>query len=339
MKVANFTFNLKDFFHLHKSEIVLGIIALTLILLPSFLYLVLFSPQKSATIATKKAEQLPQLFSSNTTSLASIEDPKCDAQTIACDPQFKENKDLACGIAKGRALNALLTDDASPCKGMDEAFVEQQLDEACSKGCTAPTVTTIPNPTTQPEPTSPQPTTPADPSNFSLKMNFKVKLPGIGKANFENSAPKNTNIDSTVTITDPQNGTAIKEIGVPLKYSEADAIFEGEFTYSDTVSEKEFTVKLKTPTSLAKKMPDTFQQKGQNQKTAELTLAMGDIVESNEINVQDYNTFITCFKKLSSCSQESTERSDLNDDGKVDIDDLNILQRAFSVGKGDLIGD
>lgn len=101
--------------------------------------------------------------------------PGCDAQTIACDPQFQENKNAACGAFKSVAVDNLLSRDESPCKGRDRKFVEAVLNEACVAKCeresptptnvNQPTVTETPIITSSPTPTpSPSPTPPATPT-------------------------------------------------------------------------------------------------------------------------------------------------------------------------------
>lgn len=59
----------------------------------------------------------------------------CTAQKIACNPQFIDNKKIACGLLKNKIIDELLKRNESPCKSINRAIVENQMNEACQIGC------------------------------------------------------------------------------------------------------------------------------------------------------------------------------------------------------------
>jgi hypothetical protein len=61
-------------------------------------------------------------------------------------------------------------------------------------------------------------------------------------------------------------------------------------------------------------------------------LISGDVNSDNQLNLVDYNIFLTCFGNKQ-CNTKT--QADLNMDGKVDEVDLNILYDQFATRQGD----
>ena len=342
---------LKDIWHKHKSSIVLVAIVLLIVSLPTFLYLKLKSLESNNQDAVSVAQKQPAPTSPESTQnqIASLTDNNCTAQVIACDQQFKDNKTLACGTFKGQVVDELLTRDESPCKGMDRAYVEAQLNEACSKGCLptptpTKTPTPTPSPTASPTPTteaptatptpSPSPTpiqdaspTPTTPNSFVLG-NISFSLPGIGLNNFENNAPKNLVRTIYATLYNSSTNAVVTQAESTFSYNTANGKYKGDITFNAPKNVAYYAT-IRTSSSLTKKVT----------ASVSVTLVSGDLNEDNQMTIEDYNAMISCYKLLPSCSNSMNTKSDLNDDGAIDIDDINIMQRAFSTGKGELTGD
>src|SRR6185437_2787953 len=81
-------------------------------------------------------------------------------------------------------------------------------------------------------------------------------------------------------------------------------------------------------------------QAGQSQAVAlpTVTMSTGDIMGMGNISILDYNALINCFEDFGpskDCPQPSLKQnSDLNDDGKVDLGDLNLFLRELSNQSG-----
>ncbi len=330
---------LKKFWHEHTSTILLVGVVLLVVTLPTFLYLKLKSLEPNNQAAVSIAQQPTQEPVQN--QIASLADNNCTAQVIACDQQFKDNKTLACGTFKGQVVE-LLKRDESPCKGMDRAYVEGQLDEACTKGClptptptnanNPPTATPTPTPTTRPNDNQPTPTstpspTPSTADSFDLQ-NISFSLPGIGLSNFENNVPKNLVRTIHAILYNNSTNEIVTQTDATFAYNTSTGKFNGDITFNAPKNVAYYAT-IRTSSSLTKKVT----------ASVSVTLVSGDLNEDNQMTIEDYNAMISCYKLLPSCSNSMNTKSDLNDDGAIDIDDINIMQRAFSTGKGELIGD
>lgn len=97
----------------------------------------------------------------------------CTAADVACDPEFIKNKSLACGSFKDQAESEV----AKTC-AVDPATAKALVDEACAKGCPAPTI--APTSASTPGPTiasTPAPTSPAVPTPTPKKGKSTSKFP------------------------------------------------------------------------------------------------------------------------------------------------------------------
>ena len=71
---------------------------------------------------------------------------------------------------------------------------------------------------------------------------------------------------------------------------------------------------------------------GQTTSAPGVKFVSGDINSDNELNLLDYNIFISCFGGKA-CDKK--QQADLNLDGKIDEVDLNILYTQFATRKGE----
>lgn len=340
---------LKRTWHAHKSSLILILSVLLIVSLPTLLYLKLKKPvnkdQTTASVVQPQPTSVPVSTPQN--EIASLADNNCTAQAIACDQQFKDNKTLACGTFKGQAVDELLKRDESPCKGMDKAYVEAQVDEACQKGCLPqPTSTNTPTPTSSPTPSptptstptpSPTPTLTPSPTTTpnALQLNLKLTIPGIGNSQWENSHPLHNSRTGTIQVFDNSTDTKITEAAIDVLFDSTTTSYATLFIYSNAENGKKYYLKVKLNGTLIKRISGTYAA-GPTATTPTTLLVPGDLDTNNEMGVQDYNLMVGCYKALPICTQELKDVADLNDNGTIDIDDLNILQRAFAIGRGDL---
>lgn len=79
--------------------------------------------------------------------------------------------------------------------------------------------------------------------------------------------------------------------------------------------------------------------KGQTNTIPPLILVSGDIDTSensdNDLNLNDYISFISCYKNADTCTSEQKQRADLDDNGTIDTVDITIMQRGFAIRSGD----
>lgn len=298
--------------------VILPIIVFALIVFPSLWYALFLHSEPELEVINNLTEIDEQDTSTYMTdSFETFDQATCNAQTIACNQQFQENKSLACGIAKGNAIDALLDDPA--CKGLERSYVEQQLNEACDKGC----LTSTPTPTQgQNQPT---PTTTTPPNKFTIN-NAKFALPGIGNGQFDNKLPV-TATRKILAILYNQSGTKITQTESDFTYDNT-GFFKGNLEFTAYENSTNY-VTIKDSVSLSKKISTN----------ATNILKTGDINSDNQLDIKDYNLMIACFKSSNICTDSIKKLSDLNDNGTLQGEDLNILQRSFGNDGKDLVGD
>jgi hypothetical protein len=78
---------------------------------------------------------------------------------------------------------------------------------------------------------------------------------------------------------------------------------------------------------------------GNNETAVQASLVTGDTNNDNKINILDYNMLLDCYADLAepkNCSDQSKKQiTDLTDDGKVNLFDLNLFLRELSNQDGD----
>lgn len=281
----------------------------------------------------------------------------CDAQTIACDPQFQENKTAACGAFKSAALDNLLSRDDSSCKGMDRAFVEEELDKACAQGCIkvtsaptntptltpvststpsitkgitqapsqTPTPTRNSSPTTTPMPTS-IPSVTLVPSTTTgpgvTTISFSLKYPGIGHGLAENVVP-NTKVQSIIIALQNSSRQNVKPYTSQGNFE--NGVYKGTFAVNES-GKYLLTLKMENTREVSSEVVDLVP--GTTIVLPQLTLAPGDLDHNNTLDLYDFNILVGCYGEKT-CNEKKL--ADLNDDGAVNSKDLNILLRSFAL--------
>lgn len=217
-----------------------------------------------------------------------------------------------------------------------EAYTFCASHKTCTSLSPTPTKTPTPTPTLGPTATT-VPTATIPPGDTGLNLN--IKIPGIGKIAGDNQTPSRGVRTVNVSIFNSSNqAVATDKTGV-LSYNSASGKFEGIAGLGNTLTTGSYLVKVKLDNTLTKQLPGIISlTSGSTQNaSSEISLVSGDLDQDNELTIQDYNTFLACYKGLSSCTANLASKADFNDNGSAKDDnvDLNILQRGFAVRQGD----
>lgn len=198
----------------------------------------------------------------------------------------------------------------------------------CASGLSTPTPTAKPTATIAPTATV-QPTAP--PAGSTL-LNMSAMMPGIGGTS-GNKTPKRPSRTAQVTVLNSQNQVSKSASGA-LTFDGTK--FAGTINLGTNFASGVFTVKIKLDNTLAKLAPgiQNITTKTTNQ-VPQVTLVSGDMDGNNILDIYDWNAMLSCAKKESACTDSKKTLADLNDDGKVEEMDLNILLRGFATRNGD----
>lgn len=192
----------------------------------------------------------------------------------------------------------------------------------------------VPSPTPTPTPTISGPT-----------LTLTVPLQAIGQGQqgglqgpARNASPRTTTRTFTVFLFD-QNERAVdpqRTISGTLTFSPGDFLFRGSIGLGPIPSGS-YSVKIKTPRYLRRRLPGiiTIPPNPTVVLPQNLEMIVGDVNNDNEITIDDYNVFQSCFANQSSCTPAQRVDSDFNDDGTVDLLDYRFLFESFRTQRGD----
>ena len=189
----------------------------------------------------------------------------------------------------------------------------------------APTATSVPtigltgNPTITVTPTQTQ---------GGISLSISAIMPGIGSGAGGNTNPARRTREARVIIKNAQNQEVANSSGT-LTFDGTK--FAGTVNTGQTLSGPH-TIKIKLDNTLLKLAPGIQNLSGALSQIPQVTLISGDLNQDNTMDILDYNIFISCFGEKT-CDKKNL--SDLNDDGKVEEMDLNILLRGFAIRNGD----
>ncbi len=169
-------------------------------------------------------------------------------------------------------------------------------------------------------------------------LTFTVNLPGIGPAgggHTLNSKPTNMYRDLDIKLIDSANKVT-KLLGETIFDGSS---FVGLASLPEDLAPGAYVVKINTYAGLANTLWKRFDgifNLSPDRDTAmpAVTLVSGDINEDNQINLADYNIILSCINN-NGCDNVKKRLTDLNDDGKTDETDLNIMFAGLSKRSGD----
>lgn len=302
--------------------------------------------------------------------------PACVQQICGQSIQsYNECGDTTGGPCNNNGGQQLITVSYCPSNGQYYCY-NQGPQPGCGLPNNPPPPTNTPIPTNTPVPVvnGPTPTPTAAPST---NLTVVLGLPGIG---YDGNVPQHASRNITIELYAPavQNPggpgtTPVKTATGIVQYDSGSDNNAGYFvsnipiTFNNLVSGN-YQILVKLPQYLYKlaKNPQntdnpTVFTLNTNTTTvlSPLILSSGDVAvtggQVNHMNINDYNILLSCYgdKATSSCPVKTagaggTNLADLNDDGNVDIVDLNIwlrslhlLQKANTLGcdVGDCQGD
>lgn len=189
---------------------------------------------------------------------------------------------------------------------------------------------------------------------LSTYLNVALEIEGVGtnSALGLNIKPRRQKRYLLLEIID-SSGKVIQKGSVgTLEYDPARGVFVGIYPISDPFKSGEYTIKARTEYTLWKNLPGIQKiQEGTTNIVPQTKLIAGDFNSDNVINLLDYNMLISCIKNPS-CNPTLPSPSgppqldivytaqekdvfDMNDDGKVEELDLNILYAGFRSREGD----
>jgi len=170
-----------------------------------------------------------------------------------------------------------------------------------------------------------------DTGNNNTIFNIELSLPGIKNTSGNNQSPTHPQRNVTIKVLG-SNDQLVSEKSANITYSSSTGTYKGNVNMG-TLATGIYTIKLEANNSLRKIPQGSISiTNGTTNQIPKTNLVTGDLNKDNSLNVNDYNTFISCFGDKQ-CSQK--QLADLNDDGKVDLADYNILMGNFATQRGD----
>ncbi len=137
----------------------------------------------------------------------------------------------------------------------------------------------------------------------------------------------------TVTVLNSQNQPVANPQGV-ITYDANSGKFTGTVDLGQNFVTGLYTVKVTTNQFLTAIVPGIQTiTSGQPANLPYVGLIAGDVDNNNNLNILDYNVLMGCYSDLfpaTNCNPTNNALSDLNDDGAVNQDDLNLFLRELS---------
>ncbi len=205
------------------------------------------------------------------------------------------------------------------------------------------------------------PTTTVSPSGSQLTTaSFTILLHGVGTTG-DNANPKNGSLSNKsplhpqrnleVSVSDINN-KSIANISGAINYDRQSGSFKGSIALPRNITKGKYSIKVKTPRYLRKKIPGAFElTPNKDNRIDAVDLVAGDISGDNTLNILDYNGYLNCgygaveplpindanslFNKKACQAHKPAENVDTDDNGIVDSADYNLFLRELSVKSGD----
>jgi len=218
----------------------------------------------------------------------------------------------------------------------------------------APTATRTPTPTPNFTPTpTPTTTTPVSGGTGSTLVALSVSLPAIGSnapvagqgQSSNNETPQRTTRSGEIRLENSSGSDVTSSVtgdseGIPITLT----FYPATFTYKGqaglgNINTSQYKVKIRLDNSLytaAAGFPTIT--KGQTTTISNIKLVTGDVDRSgsgnNELNLNDYIMIKACYNDAAICTPDIKSKADLDDNGIVDILDLQIITVGFATRSG-----
>jgi hypothetical protein len=181
----------------------------------------------------------------------------------------------------------------------------------------------------------------------STNVTVLLSLHGIGLIGDSTNPTNNTMSNKTpkqptrllaLTLVD-SNGQTVAETTGSVTYDPTAGDFRGTLNLGSKFTPGSYTVKVKMQKYLVKRVAANFTISGNAINTLPAAeLIVGDVDGNNILDIKDYNSLLSCLDKdgqQSSCQGKKRVTADLNDDGIIGIEDINLFLRESSVRSGD----
>ncbi len=179
------------------------------------------------------------------------------------------------------------------------------------------------------------PTAPTVPA-VATGASVTASLPGIGRSTIPslgiNNNPKRSQRTVDVKILNSSN-QQVALVKSNINYDASTGKYKGSVNLGNNFKTGTYIVKIRLDNTLWKAAAGIQNiTAGQTYTIPDTIYVSGDINQDNEISLIDYNAIRSCYG-TKSCSAKTG--ADLNDDGKVDEVDLNILFAGLAKRQGD----
>ncbi len=168
---------------------------------------------------------------------------------------------------------------------------------------------------------------------FGPRVDAGLAFAGIGK---------NTNVGQNNKLSSPfvktqvelldKNNKDIRDITMNIVYNPTTGEFNDIIPLGSNIPAGTYKIKVRTNNSLWKDAGNITLTPGQKANLPSINLVSGDLNQDNRLDLSDYTAIISCITNKS-CTAGSI--ADLNQDGKFDEEDLNILYSNFKTRQGD----
>lgn len=160
----------------------------------------------------------------------------------------------------------------------------------------------------------------------SVKINLSLALDSLSPG----ANPVHSQRNIFIYFFDTNNNEIASAAGL-VNFDPAKGIFTGTVDIG-SLNPGAYMVRVKTDKHLKKLIPGIQNITQPTITIPQITLIDGDINNDNALDIKDYNEFLKCFGNKT-CANKNF--ADLNDDGKVDEIDYNVLMRSISSLSGD----
>ncbi|HSW96472.1 MAG TPA: DUF5060 domain-containing protein [Candidatus Saccharimonadales bacterium] len=177
-------------------------------------------------------------------------------------------------------------------------------------------------------------------SSTNTSLSVTMFLHGIGKGGDNanpngggNSNPLHPQRVVKVFVYDAKNTLVSTKQGTMI-YNNTNGNFTGTIDMGNIPTGK-YLLRLHTDGFLDALVPGIYSiTQGQRTTLPNVISVTGDANSDNQLDIQDYNMFVSCFGRKSSSPSCTSQKSDFNDDGAINAIDYNLFIREISVQKG-----
>lgn len=209
-----------------------------------------------------------------------------------------------------------------------------------------PTPTPIRRPTSTPIKSTPVPTRTPTPTRIATptvivglySIELDTYLHGIGRGGDTlnpqgtgNQNPITKSVDVSVEIVKPDDQSVVKNATGKLNFDSVSGSYKGLINLGNSLPNGSYKIRVLTPGYLKNETKDEIVIKRSSTATPQsIFLVTGDTDTNNVLDILDYNNILSCFgQKRTGASCILKDTTDLDDDGKIDGIDYNLLLREI----------